>query len=94
MELVMVLSLHYFTLGTWVLLISGILSFIFPRLKMIFIVLIAIVFGYFYTMQLESLRLTIFAIILSAIISLLTITLVKLGFYAKHKADELSKDDY
>jgi high-affinity Fe2+/Pb2+ permease len=94
MELVMVLSLHYFTLGTWVLLISGILSFIFPRLKMIFIVLISMVFGYFYTMQLESLGLTIFAIILSATISLLTATLVKLGFYAKHKADELSKDDY
>jgi hypothetical protein len=94
MELIMVLSLQFFTLGTWVLMISGILSFIFPRLRMLFILLITMVFGYFYTFQLESFGLTVFAIIFSGIISLLGITLVKLSFYAKYKAEELSKEDF
>jgi hypothetical protein len=94
MELIMALSLQFFTLGTWVLMISGILSFIFPRLRMIFILLITMVFGYFYTFQLESFSLTVFAIIFSGLISLLGITLVKLNFYAKNKAEDLSKEDF
>jgi hypothetical protein len=94
MELLMVLSLHFFTMGTWVLIISGILSFMFPRLKFIFIVLVGMLFSYIYTMKLESFGLNACAVIFSGMISLLAITLVRLGFYAKNKAEKLSKDEY
>jgi hypothetical protein len=94
MELLMVLSLHFFALGTWVLIICGIISYIFPQLKWTLIVLVGMIFSYFYTLQLDSFGLNIFAVIFGSVISLLAASLVKLGFYAKQKAERLGEDDF
>ncbi|MHC0038771.1 hypothetical protein [Pseudoneobacillus sp. C159] len=88
--LLMVFTIHFFIMGAFVLLISGLISFIFPRLYFIITVLLSMIAGLIFSYVFEVKELAMFAIILNGLLSLLAIGLVRAGIYAKQKADNYS----
>jgi len=77
----------------FVLIISGWIYYLFPRLNFIFIVLLSMISGSLYIAIYEVPQFELFAVIFNGIISLLSFGFVKLIFYAIHKADDISKND-
>ncbi|HET7657461.1 MAG TPA: hypothetical protein VFK37_04150 [Bacillales bacterium] len=79
---------HFLIMGSLVLLVSGGLTFLFPRLPFFFLVLLCMIAGFLYAVIAEVPQLIAFAVILNGVLSLFAIGIVKLGYYAKHQAEK------
>ncbi|MGM0878256.1 MAG: hypothetical protein ACQEWV_27015 [Bacillota bacterium] len=91
MEFLMIFSIHFFIMGSIVMLFSGIISFALKRVHFIVIVLLTMLAGVIYAIVYEISELGLMAAIFNGILSLLAIGLVKLGLYAGRKAEEMDK---
>lgn len=91
MESLLVVSFHFFIMGSLVILISGIISFFIKKVHFIFTVLLSMLAGYIYSILFEIPNLAWFAIIFNGILSIVSIGIVKIGFYAKQKEEELNR---
>jgi hypothetical protein len=89
MEFLFVFSLHFFIMGSCVLLISGMITFFIKRLHFIFVILLSMAAGYLYTNQYEVPDLAWFAITFNGILSFIAISLIKAGLYVKEKAEQI-----
>ncbi|MCF6409945.1 hypothetical protein [Pseudalkalibacillus salsuginis] len=89
MEFLLVFSFHYLTMGSLVMLISGISTYFIRQIHFLIIVLLCVLVGYFYSIVFDVPGLALFSIVFNAILSLIAIGLVKAGLYAKQKAEEL-----
>ncbi|MCD7034884.1 hypothetical protein LRR81_11565 [Metabacillus sp. GX 13764] len=90
MEFLMVFSIHFFIMGILVLIGSGIISFLMPRMYFVFTVLLSMLAGYLYTLAFGVVDYLLwFALIFNGTLSLIAIGLVKIGLFAKNKADSL-----
>ncbi|PLR81773.1 hypothetical protein CVD25_11425 [Bacillus canaveralius] len=91
MEFMIIFSLHFFIMGSLVLLISGAITFICQRVHFIFVVLLSMLAGFFYTLYFEVINeLALFVIFFNAVLSIIAMGLVKLGLYMRKKAEELN----
>lgn len=91
MEFLYVFINHFFIMGSLVLIISGTITFFIKRLPFIFVVLVSMLVGYFYSIKFEVPHIAYFAVIYNGILSLFAVGIIKIGHYAKHKADRIIK---
>jgi hypothetical protein len=89
MEFLLVFSFHFFIMSSFVLLISGIITFFIKRIHFIYVVLLCMVAGYLYSIKFEVPGLAWFAIMFNGILSVLAIGLIKAGLYARRRADQM-----
>ncbi len=95
MEFLMIFSFHFFIMGSIVMLLSGLISFFFPKITVfIVVVLLSMLIGYTYSVVYEVPNLALFSVILNGILSLLAVGLVKTYFYSKQKVTEEINDKY
>ncbi|NKE04991.1 MULTISPECIES: hypothetical protein [Mesobacillus] len=87
MEFLLLFGLHLFIMGSLVLLLSGIITFLFPRLNFLITISLFGIVGFLYAYIFEVMDLAIFAVFFNMILSLTAVGLVKLGFYFKKVAD-------
>lgn len=76
-----------FIMGSLVLLFSGIITFLFPRMHFLITISLFGAVGFLYAVIFEVMDLAIFAVFFNMILSLAAVGLVKLGFYFKKVAD-------
>lgn len=91
MEFLFVFINHFFIMGSLVLIISGLITYFLNRISFLYVVLISMLAGYFYSIKLEVPYLTYFAMVYNGLLSLFSIGLIKVGLYTKHKAERLNK---
>lgn len=89
MEFLFIFSLHFFIMGSFVLLMSGMITFFIKRLHFSFVILLSMFAGYLYTNLYEVPDLAWFAIIFNGILSLIAIGLIKAGLYVQEKAEQI-----
>ncbi|WLR56436.1 hypothetical protein LC048_05865 [Mesobacillus subterraneus] len=87
MEFLLLFGLHLFIMGSLVLLFSGIITFLFPRLHFLITISLFGAAGFLYAVIFEVMDLAIFAVFFNMILSLTAVGLVKLGFYFKKVAE-------
>jgi hypothetical protein len=87
LELLLLFGLHLFIMGSLVLLFSGTITFLFPRMHFLFTISLFGAAGCLYAVIFEVMDLAIFAVFFNMILSLTAVGLVKLGFYFKQVAD-------
>jgi hypothetical protein len=87
LEFLLLFGLHLFIMGSLVLLFSGIITFLFPRLHFLIIISLFGAAGFLYAIIFEVMDLAIFAVFFNMILSLTAVGLVKMGFYFKKVAD-------
>ncbi|WP_174734220.1 hypothetical protein [Mesobacillus harenae] len=87
MEFLLMFSLHFFMMGSLVLLLSGIITFLWPRLNFLIIISIFGLTGFLYALYFNVMELALFAVFFNMLLSLIAVGLVKLGFYFKGVAD-------
>lgn len=91
----MIFSFHFFIMGSLVMLLSGLISFIFPKtLVFIAVVFLSILTGYTYSVVYEVAEFALFSVTLNGILSLLAVGLVKTYYYSKQKATEEINDKF
>ena len=90
MESLIVYIFHFFIMGSFIVLMSGVISFFFKGIPVFLTLLISLVAGYIYSILLEIPNLTWFAVVFNGILSILAIGLVKIGLILKTKAEELN----
>lgn len=73
------------------MILSLLITFLFKRLYFIFTILICMLIGYVYSIIFEVSDLALFAIIFNGVISAIAVGLVKAGYYAKHKAENIKQ---
>ncbi|WP_163536981.1 hypothetical protein [Gracilibacillus sp. YIM 98692] len=88
LEMLLVLGAHFLLMGMVVLLVNMIVSYFVSHPYIWIFVVVSMIAGYVYFSPYGTFILSVFAIIFNGIISLLGIGLVKLGLYAKHKAEK------
>lgn len=76
-------------MGSAVLLISGIMTLVIKQIHFIIVVLLCMIAGYLYSVIFEVPELAWFAILFNGVLSLLAVSLIKLGLYTKQKADRM-----
>ncbi len=89
MEFLLVFSFHFMVMGSLVMILSLVITLLFKRVQFLFIVLICMLIGYVYSVIFEVSNLALFAIIFNGVISAIAVGLVKAGYYAKHKAENI-----
>jgi hypothetical protein len=89
MEFLLVFSLHFFIMGSFVLLISGLITFFIKRLHFIFVILLSMFAGYLYAFLFEVPDIAWFATVYNGILSLIAVGLIKAGLYVKEKAEQI-----
>jgi hypothetical protein len=89
MEFLFIFSLYFFIMGSFVLLMSGMITFFIKRLHFSFVILLSMFAGYLYTNLFEVPDLTWFAIIFNGILSLIAVGLIKAGLYVQEKAEQI-----
>lgn len=89
MEFLFIFSLHSFIMGSFVLLMSGMITFFIKRLNFSFVILLSMFAGYLYTILYGVPDLAWFAIIFNGILSLIAIGLIKAGLYVQEKAEQI-----
>ncbi|MFT9600510.1 hypothetical protein [Mesobacillus sp.] len=87
MDFLLLFGLHLFIMGSLVLLFSGIITFLFPRLHFLITISLFGAAGFLYAVIFEVMDLAIFAVFFNMILSLTAVGLVKLGFYFKKVAE-------
>ncbi|MBT2642161.1 hypothetical protein J7I80_07990 [Bacillus sp. ISL-41] len=87
MELLLLFGFHLFIMGSLVMLFSGIITFLFPRMHFLITISLFGAVGFLYAFFFEVMDLAIFAVFFNMILSLTAVGLVKLGFYFKKVAD-------
>ncbi|MCM3571775.1 MULTISPECIES: hypothetical protein [Mesobacillus] len=87
MEFLLLFGFHLFIMGSLVMLFSGIITFLFPRMHFLITISIFGAVGFLYAFFFEVIDLVIFAVFFNMILSLTAVGLVKLGFYFKKVAD-------
>ncbi|WP_102263501.1 hypothetical protein [Mesobacillus jeotgali] len=87
MEFLLLFGLHLFIMGSLVLLFSGIITFLFPRMHFLITISLFGTAGFLYAVIFEVMDLAIFAVFFNMILSLTAVGLVKLGFYFKKVAE-------
>ncbi|MBS8264799.1 hypothetical protein DYI25_10145 [Mesobacillus boroniphilus] len=92
MEFLLLFGLHLFIMGSLVLLFSGIITFLFPRMHFLITISLFGLAGLFYAVIFEVMDLAIFAVFFNMIFSLIAVGLVKLGFYFKKVADRQNEE--
>jgi hypothetical protein len=90
-EFLLLFGLHFFIMGSLVLLFSGIITFIFPRMHFLITISLFGVAGFLYAVIFEVIDLAIFAVFYNMILSMIAVGLVKIGFYFKKVAENQSE---
>ncbi|HAQ08431.1 MAG TPA: hypothetical protein DCR24_13275 [Bacillus bacterium] len=85
-------SLHFFIMGSLVLLLSGIITFLIPRMHFLITISLFGFVGFLYALFLEVMDLAIFAVFFNMLLSLIAVGLVQLGYYFKKVADDRSQE--
>ncbi|OCA81679.1 hypothetical protein A8F94_22745 [Bacillus sp. FJAT-27225] len=94
MEYLVVFSFHFFIMGSFVMFLSGLLGFLFPRVISFFVVIIlSMLIGYIYSVIYEVPGLAFFSALFNGTLSLLALGFVKAYYYSKQKAQEISDID-
>lgn len=91
MEFLLLFGLHFFIMGSLVMLFSGIITFLLPRMHFLITISLFGIVGLLYAVLFEVMDLAIFAVFYNMIFSLIAVGLVKLGFYFKKVADRQEK---
>lgn len=92
MEFWLLFSLHFFIMGSLVLLLSGVITFLFPRMHFLITISLFGLAGFLYALLFEVMDLAIFAVFFNMLLSLIAVGLVKLGFYFKKVAEDQSQE--
>ncbi|WP_079509650.1 hypothetical protein [Mesobacillus jeotgali] len=87
MEFLLLFGLHFFIMGSLVMLFSGIITFLLPKMHFLITISLFGIVGLLYASIFEIMDLAIFAVFFNMIFSLIAAGLVKLGFYFKSVAD-------
>ena len=87
LEFLLLFGLHLFIMGSLVLLFSGIITFLFPRLHFLITISLFGAAGFLYAVIFEVMDLALCAVFFNMILSLTAVGLVKLGFYFKKVAE-------
>lgn len=74
------------------MLISGLISFLFPKVPFFVVILLSMLIGYIYSVIYEVANLALFSVLFNGTLSLLAVGLVKAYFYSKQKAAEENND--
>lgn len=91
-EFLLLFSFHFFIMGSLVLLLSGVITFLIPRMHYLITISLFGFAGYLYAVIFKALDLAIFAIFFNMILSLIAVGLVKMGFYFKRVADRQNSE--
>ncbi|TLS37042.1 hypothetical protein [Pseudalkalibacillus caeni] len=89
MDFLVIFGFHFLIMGALVMLVSGIVLFLFQKIHFGFIVLVSMLGGYLYAAIFEVPGLVPFAIVFNSIFSLLAVFLVQITLYAGRKADRM-----
>ncbi len=87
MEFLLLFGLHFFIMGSLVMLFSGIITFLLPSLHFLITISIFGIAGVLYAVIFEVVDLAVFATFYNMICSLIAVGLIKSGFYFKKVAD-------
>ncbi|ETI68263.1 hypothetical protein [Neobacillus vireti] len=79
---------HFWVMVILVLLLSGLICALFPRLNFLIILLASGFIGYLYPLIIEVEDLTLFTVVTNIVFSLIGIGYVKFFFFLKKKAEE------
>ncbi|RSD27350.1 hypothetical protein [Mesobacillus subterraneus] len=92
MEFLLLFGLHFFIMGSLVMLFSGIVTFLWPHLHFLITITLFGLVGLIYAAIFKVMDLAIFAVFYNMILSMIAVGLVKLGFYFKRVADRQSEE--
>ena len=81
-------SLHFFIMGSLVLLLSGGITFLFPNLHYLITISFFGLTGFLFAFFFNVLELSIFSVFFNMLLSLIAVGIVKMGFYLKKVADQ------
>lgn len=78
---------------TMVMIISGIVSYLFPRFPSLIILLTSGLIGFVYSLFIDGEGLAFYIIIINIVVSLFSILMFKYAFYLQRKAEEMEESD-
>jgi hypothetical protein len=92
LEFWMMFGFYFLLMGSLVFIGSGLITFRFPQIKSLFVVLISMFSGLIFSTAFEAPPIIIISVILNGVLSLFAVGTVKFFFKAKQNA-YLSKND-
>ena len=76
-----------------IMIISGTVSFIFPRFPSLIIVIASGLIGFVYSLFIDGEELKVYIVVINIVVSLIPILMFKYLFYLQRKAEEMQKLD-
>ncbi|WP_404430774.1 hypothetical protein [Sutcliffiella horikoshii] len=88
MEFILIFSVHFIIMGSFVMLFSIIMSFVAKKLPVVVTILSSMLIGVLYANIYMISEIAWFSAVFSGLVSALAIALVKVGMYAGKKAEK------
>ena len=76
-----------------IVIISGTVSFIFPRFPSLIILIASGLIGFVYSLFIDGEELKVYIVVINIVVSLIPILMFKYLFYLQRKAEEMQKLD-
>ena len=84
---------HFLVMIMMIMLISGTVSFLFPRFPSLIILIASGLIGFAYSLFIEDEAWMFYMVVINIVVSLIPILMFKYLFYLQRKAEEMQKMD-